>query len=177
MSEKWSKSESSTSTQIDEIKKISKMIADIKFGMFTTVSEDGSLHSRPMAAQEIDKDNCVWFLTSKDSGKVEAIAHDKQVNIAFGLPAKNDFLSLAGRAEVLVDKAKIKELWNPFYLAWFPKGVEDPDICLIKVEIASAEYWDSPNSKVVQVVGLAKAVLTGQQYKASHSEHARVKLN
>lgn len=177
MAEKWSKNESSVSTQVEDVKKIAKMIEDIKFGMFTTVSEDGSLHSRPMSAQEIDENNCVWFLTSKDSGKVEAIAHDKQVNIAFGSPAKNDFLSLAGRAEVLVDKAKIKELWNPFYLAWFPKGVDDPDICLIKVEIASAEYWDSPNSKIVQVVGLAKAVLTGQQYKASHSEHGRVKLN
>jgi hypothetical protein len=36
---------------------------------------------------------------------------------------------------------------------------------LIKVTASSAEYWDTPNSKVVQVVNLVKAKVTGERYE------------
>lgn len=175
MTDKWSQDEKAGDRKKD-IEKVNQLVDRIRFGMFTTLTEDGALHSRPMAAQELDENNSLWFLTSSQSGKVKAIAHDKQVNVAFGDPSKNEFLSLAGAAQVLVDKEKIKELWSPAYLAWFPKGVDDSDICLIRVDVETAEYWDSPSSKVVYLIGLAKAAITGQPYKASHDEHGRVRM-
>lgn len=175
MSDKWTQNENAGDCESD-IAKVNEMIEGIRFGMFTTLTEEGALHSRPMAAQELDANNALWFMTSSQSGKVKAIAHDKQVNVAFGSPSKNEFLSLAGTAQVLVDKEKIKELWSPAYLAWFPKGVDDPDICLIRVDVETAEYWDSPSSKVVYLIGLAKAAMTGQPYKAGPDENGRVRM-
>lgn len=176
MSDQWTKNETAVDCE-KGIEKVNELIEAIRFGMFTTLTEEGALHSRPMAAQELDENNSLWFLTSSQSGKVKAIAHDKQVNVAFSAPAKNDYLSLAGTAQVLIDKEKIKELWNPAYLAWFPKGVDDPNICLIRVDVNTAEYWDSPTSKVVYLIGLAKAAVTGQPYKAGPDEHGRVHLS
>jgi hypothetical protein len=47
--------------------------------------------------------------------------------------------------------------------AWFPQGVDDPQIALIRVHPVKGEYWDSPNSTVLHLYGYAKAALTGKQ--------------
>ena len=60
------------------------------------------------------------------------------------------------------DRSKIEELWNPLFKAWFPQGLEDPDLALLKVNVDKAEYWDSPSSKVVRLAGFLKAVATGK---------------
>jgi hypothetical protein len=60
------------------------------------------------------------------------------------------------------DRGKMEALWRPQYRAWFPDGLDDPDLGLLKVSIEAAEYWDSPSSPVVHLIGLARAVLTGE---------------
>lgn len=68
------------------------------------------------------------------------------------------------------DKARAKELWNPIYKAWFPDGLDDPNLALIRVDVDQAEYWDSPNSKVVQLAGFVKAIVTGQRAEGGENE-------
>jgi hypothetical protein len=68
----------------------------------------------------------------------------------------------------------MEELWNPMYKAWFPKGLEDPEIALLKIHVTEAEYWDPPNGKMVQLAGFVKAVATGKPYKAGEDEHAKI---
>ena len=46
--------------------------------------------------------------------------------------------------------------------AWFPKGIDDPDVALLKVAIDAAEYWDAPNSTMIHAYGYLKARLTGE---------------
>ena len=108
----------------------------------------------------------MWFFTGKSSGKVAEIQHDQHVNLSYADPGDNRYVSISGRAEVVDDKAKEKELWNPFIKAWFPKGLEDPELTLLKVKVEAAEYWDAPASTMVNLV-LAKAVLAGKSYPDS----------
>ena len=54
--------------------------------------------------------------------------------------------------------------------AWFPKGLDDPELALLKVTVEKAEYWDSPSSAVVHLVGLAKALVTGKHYRPGENE-------
>ncbi len=68
---------------------------------------------------------------------------------------------MSGRAEINRDKAKMKELWNPILKAWFPDGLDDPNLCLLKVNAEKAEYWDSSSGKLVQLAGFVKALVTG----------------
>jgi general stress protein 26 len=68
----------------------------------------------------------------------------------------------------------MEELWNPILKAWFPKGLDDPSICLLKVDVEQAEYWDSPSSTLVQVVGFVKAMVTGQ--RADGGENEKINL-
>ena len=160
----------------DATQKLKTLIKDIQFAMLTTRHADETLHSRPMAGVQFEDNGTIWFFTGKHSGKVHEIQEDQQVNLAYSEPSKSEYVSVSGRASLVEDKAKAAELWNPMYRAWFPKGLEDPELALLKVEIDTAEYWDSHSSKLVHLVGFAKAILTGQPYKAGPQEHNRVEM-
>ncbi|CAF1579989.1 unnamed protein product, partial [Rotaria sordida] len=67
------------------------------------------------------------------------------------------FVSVSGKAEFVDDKAKLKELWSSYLKVFFPQGLDDPDLILMKVTANYGEYWDSPSSKMVQLYSMAKA--------------------
>jgi general stress protein 26 len=81
---------------------------------------------------------------------------------------------MSGKAQTIRDRAKIEELWTPELTAWFPKGLDDPNIALLKVNVSQAEYWDSPNSTVVYLIGLAKAAVTGESYNPGDNEKVQL---
>ena len=144
-------------------KKIGELIKDVRICMMTTLAQDGSLDSRPMATQETDFDGTVWFLSRNESGKVHEIKDDAHVTLVYSDPKNHSFVSAKGKAQVSQDKAKIHELWNPMFKAWFPEGEDSPDIAVLKVDIHEADYWDaSSNSLVFGLKYLAKAVTGGK---------------
>ncbi|MGI8884197.1 MAG: pyridoxamine 5'-phosphate oxidase family protein [Pyrinomonadaceae bacterium] len=160
-------------TREESIEKLKGLIEDIDFAMLTTIA-GGHLRSRPMSTQEYEGDNLLWFFTSDQTHKVDEIEADNRVNLAYSKPDDNVYVSVSGRASVVKDKAKIEELWNPILKAWFPDGLDDPTLCLLKVTIEEAEYWDSPNSKLVQIAGFVKALVTGKA--ADGGEYGKVSL-
>ena len=148
--------------QTKDVEKIRSLIKAIDFCMLTTVDEAGKLHSRPMSVNgHVESNGDLWFFTSDKSHKVDEVAARPEVNVAFADPGHQNYVSMAGRAEVVKDRSKIKELWQPHLRAWFPDGPDQPDVALLKVHVDHAEYWDSPSSTVAHVVGLAKSLLTG----------------
>jgi len=160
--------------QAGAIAKLSEMIKDVRIAMLTTASHDGSLHSRPMATQQTEFDGDLWFFTQISSGKVEEIKDDQHVNVSYCDAGENSFVSIAGAASIVRDRAKIEELWHPLHKAWFPKGADDPEIALIKVRVEHAAYWDAPSGAMVQLAGFVKALATGQQFQPG--EHGKINL-
>jgi general stress protein 26 len=156
----------------EAIAKLGSLIQDMKVAMLTTVDDDGSLRSRPMATQQAGFDGTLWFFTRADSPKVEEIDHEHRVNVSYADAHKQQYVSVSGTARLVRDPAKNKELWNPAYKAWFPGGLDDPTLALLRVDVDKAEYWDTPSSAVVHIVGFVKAAVTGQSYKPG--EHAKV---
>jgi general stress protein 26 len=143
--------------------KLWELINDIKIAMFTTVADDGVLHSRPMVTQQADSGEAVlWFFTSIDSPKVADIYHQRQVGVAYASAKKHKYVSVAGRAYVVRDSLKIRELWKPEMALWFPEGLDDLYLALLRVEVDSAQFWDSPSGAMVRLVNLAKRKLTGK---------------
>lgn len=160
-------------TRQESIEKFKKLTESIDFCMLTTIN-GGQLRSRPMSTQEMDENGDLWFFTSDQTHKVDEIQADNRVNVAYAKPDDNTYVSVSGRGEISKDRQKIEELWNPILKAWFPKGLDDPSICLLKVSVEEAEYWDSPNSKIVQLAGFLKAIVTGESAKGG--EHGKVTL-
>ncbi len=160
-------------TREDSINKLGNLIKDVPVAMLTTI-DWGVLRSRPMQTQDVDFDGDLWFFTSSETHKTEEIEKDRRVNVSYSAPESNTYVSATGTAEIVSDRAKIEELWNPVYKAWFPKGLDDPNLVLLKVTVEQAEYWDSPSSAIVQITGLVKALVTGEG--ADGGEHGKVQL-
>jgi general stress protein 26 len=157
-----------TETKKETIETLKELIKDIKIAMLTTI-DSGVFRSRPMATQESEFDGDLWFFTSKQTHKVEEIEKDNRVNVSYSEPADNRYISLSGTAEVIDDRKKFEELWSPLYLDWFPKGLEDPNIILLKVTVEHAEYWDATSNTLVEAFGLLKALVTGE--RAAGGDH------
>jgi len=146
-----------------QMTRLAELIDESSIAMMTTAEPGGSLRSRPLATLQIDSDGRLWFFTSVSSPKVDEIARNRQVNLSYVDPERQDYVSISGTAEIVRDRAKMQELWTPWIEPWFPRGLDDPDLVLLRVTIESAEYWDAPESKVQRLYGLAKAMATGDR--------------
>jgi general stress protein 26 len=159
-----------------DVQKLGELIKGIRVAMLTTVDSEGCLHSRPMATQDAEFDGTLWFFTEADSLKIHELERDRHVNLSYANPDDSKYVSVSGTAAIVRDHAKVKELWSPIYKAWFPKGVDDPNIALLRVAVNKAEYWDSPSSAVVRLIGFAKAVVTGKRYGDEGTDHEKIEL-
>jgi general stress protein 26 len=157
------------------LQKVRDLIKDINFCMLTTLDDDGCLRSRPMSTNgRVEANGDLWFFIYASSHKVTEVNHHQQVNVSFAAPDKQCYVSLCGTAELVQDRAKMQELWQPELKAWFPQELEEPDIGLLKVTASNAEYWDAPASWIAKTVGFVKAATTGEPDDST--EHGRVDL-
>lgn len=156
------------------VAKLGDLIKDIRFAMLTTADDQGHLRSRPMTTQHREFDGDLWFFTGRSTPKVGDISHDQKVNVSYAAPDDDRYVSISGIAQIVEDREKMKEFWNPAYKVWFPDGVEDPDLVLVKVEVEEAEYWDAPSNAMVKLFGFVKALATGGEY--DQGENARIDL-
>jgi len=159
----------------ERVKKLGELIADIDFAMLTTAEEDGTLRSRPMSTQQVEFNGDLWFFTHARTPKVEEVERERHVNVSYAKPDAQRYVSVSGKAHLVRDPEKIKELWKPVLKAWFPKGLNDPDLALLKVSVEQAEYWDSPSSTMMHLIGFVKALATGQSYEPGENEKINLK--
>jgi general stress protein 26 len=138
------------------------LLKDIRVTMMTTIHEDGTLRSRPMATQDLEFDGVLWFFTLENAPKVGDVQEHPQVNLSYVKPDDERYVSISGTAQLVRDKQKIDELWKPFLKAWFPNGKDDPNLALLKVTVTVAEYWDGLSNKMVQLYYIAKSAATGK---------------
>jgi general stress protein 26 len=150
------------STSTKDFAQLKSLIEDIKVGMLTTADDDGTLRSRPLHTVGVDEDCTLWFFTSASSPKVsETRADGGRVNMSYANPAKHDYVSVSGTATLSRDRAKMKQMWSKWVEVFFPKGIDDPDLALLRVDVEKAEYWDAPGSGIGRLYGLTKALTTG----------------
>ncbi|MBV8858868.1 MAG: pyridoxamine 5'-phosphate oxidase family protein [Acidobacteria bacterium] len=163
-------------TQEEKLAKLREIIKAVDICMLTTVGERGELHSRPMSNnREVEFDGDLWFFTYGSSHKVDEVNLVSKVNASFADVDAQQYASVSGRAEVVRDRAKIEELWQPQLKAWFPEGKETPDIALLKVTAERAEYWDGSQSIFAHAVGLVSSLVQGEPAELGENEKLELK--
>ena len=146
-----------------DVSKLVEKIKDIRIAMMTTIENGQELHSRPMYTNVPDDDGTLWLFTEQDSSKVQEVKEDRHINLGYSKPEDNLYVAITGTAQVVSDRAKIKELWSEGLRAWFPNGSDDPNIALLKVTINRGEFWDTPNATLLRAYAYVKAVITGER--------------
>ena len=146
-------------TADNAVEKIREIAKDANICMFVTDLSRLPLAGRPMATQEVDEEGNIWFMSDRSSDKNKEIDNDNKVQLFYSHTSNYEYLSIFGRAEIVNDHSKIKELWTPMAKTWFKEGKDDPNISLIKVIPEDAYYWDTKNNKMVSLVKFAMGAI------------------
>ena len=147
-------------TQTDAIARLKELVEDIDFTMMTTQDAAGNLVSRPMSTRQMDENGAIWFFTAEDTKKVDEVEADHDIGLAYLDSKGMRFVSVAGRASVVHDTAKMKELYTPSLDIWFEDGLDTPGIALLKVTPVECEFWEPKHGKIVMAAGMLKALVT-----------------
>lgn len=146
-------------TETPDAQKITSLLEDFRFGMFTTIDGDKPV-ARPFTIQEVEDGGDLWFLVSKQSSAVQQLAADPRAGVA--LSSNDSWVSLTGTARVVDSQERVDRYWSPVVEAWFPDGKEDPSVTVLKFSADGGEYWDTPGSRVATAIAFVKAKVTGE---------------
>jgi general stress protein 26 len=162
MAKKAPASAKATASGKDDVKKLRKIIKGAPVAMLTTVANDGSLRSRPMATLKAPFDGYLWFFIRTGAPISGEIRENQHVNLSYSQPGDDRFVSVSGTASVSRDPARVKELWGRGMKEWFPQGKKDPDLAILRVRLEHAESWDPKTGAMVQMSGLKDAAIAGR---------------
>jgi general stress protein 26 len=167
-----------TLTDSEKRERLKELVENFDTAMLVTRNEDGGLRSRPLSIVRNDDDKGrFYFSTALDSPKVGELKTDPCVNIC--MQDKRRFVSVTGVARLVKDRALIDKLWSEAWKIWFPKGKDDPSLCILIVEPSEAAYWDASGLQgVTYLFEMAKAYIMGTKADSDGDEQhvARVKL-
>ncbi|CAN5506612.1 hypothetical protein BH10BAC3_BH10BAC3_07470 [soil metagenome] len=144
------------------LNKLKKMIESIGICMFITKINNVN-HVRPMATAKVEDNGNLWFFTKLSSLKIDELKSNSEVQLLYSHPGMDSYLDVIGYAFIETNRDKMKEFWSPLIKAWFPDGIDDPEICLLRVEVDSAYFWDSGTNKMVSFFKMIAAAVTGTQ--------------
>jgi general stress protein 26 len=124
-------------------------------------------HSEPLTAQ-LDRDqvDTLFFFVGKDN----RLAGGGAAMAQFVSKGHDFFACMSGTIRQDNDRAMIDKLWNKQVEAWFPEGKEDPNLALVRLDIDSAELWETD----ISLSGRLKMLVGGTITASESSSHAKV---
>ena len=149
-----------TMTQKDAATELKELVEDIDFTMLTTQDAGGNLVSRPMSTREMDENGDIWFFLADDSKKADEAEADTDVGLSYADAKGMRFVTVAGRASVVHDRAKMEQLYSPSLDIWFEDGLDTPGIALLRVTPVESQFWEPKHGKLVTAAAMLKSLVT-----------------
>ncbi|QLD12643.1 pyridoxamine 5'-phosphate oxidase family protein [Microbacterium oleivorans] len=147
---------------------LAELLPDFRFAMVTTADADGKLTARPLTVQEAEFDGDLWFVVDRESSVAAHVGERPGVGVA--LSTNDAWVSLAGEARIVDDRARLGHYWSSTLEAWFPDGPDDPRVTLLRIDAVSGEYWSSAGGRVATAIGLIKSKITGETYEGRNEK-------
>ena len=127
---------------------INNGISNIKFALLITRDADNLMQARALSAQVANHDGAVWFFSVTDSDAVADICQNPAVQLCYGDGVTKRFIASSGTATLSSDRQMMEQLWNPACAAVFPRGLADPLLILLRIEVQELDLWDADKSTV-----------------------------
>ena len=163
-------------TGADALEKLRELLANFPIATMVTVEQKGAITARPIGVvgDHAAFDGQLWFITDRRSRKVQAINGGAVTFLIFEDHDQGAYLHLTGRAHVVEDRARLETLYTPVQRTWFPEGLDDPHMTLIRFDADQGEFWDKHNGLLRLAAAFAKAIVTGSPGSSGNTGTARL---
>jgi general stress protein 26 len=142
------------------IEKLRELTGKCKVCMLGTFNEL-RVHFRPMAHVDVDDLGNLWFFTSIESEKTSQVNSNPNVYLTYSNEKESTYISVEGIASVSnINKDRMKELFTPMLRAWFPGGLDDPNLALMIVHPLEIDYWVNNENKVLTYIKMLSGAKT-----------------
>lgn len=154
------------------VEKLKELTSKCKVSMLGTF-EEMRVHFRPMAHVDVDDMGNLWFFTSMDSEKATQVNNNPNVYLTYACEGESTYLSVEGIASVSnINRDRMKELFSPMLRAWFPEGLDDPNLALMIVHPLEIDYWTNNENKVLTYFKMLSSAVTGARVQVG--EHGKL---
>ncbi|WP_207423364.1 pyridoxamine 5'-phosphate oxidase family protein [Desertivirga brevis] len=159
----------------ENIEKFRDMVDNLDIAILSTYNGT-EIKSRPMATTEVDNEGNIWFFTDEYSGKVDDVESEHKVSISYSDSTTSTYVVVNGSATVVTDRAKMEKLFNSTVKAFFPKGVVDPRLALLKIKPYDIEYWTNHHDEgMLRFMGILGSSPVADD-ELHHGEHGKINL-
>jgi general stress protein 26 len=143
--------------------KVRKLLSSFESAMLVTIAlEHGDVHARPLGllGKAADFDGTLWFFADTRSRKVQEIERDPRASLILQSDHDSRYLQLSGVARIEANRQKMEELYTARQRTWFPDGLADQHLTLIRFDAVHGSYWDSPGSVLQTLAAFTAAIVT-----------------
>ena len=138
------------------IEDISKRMAGIDIAILSTHTQGGQIANRPMSNNgDVTYDGTSYYFTFEQARTVADIQANPKVALGFtgqgGIFSDAIYVAVEGIAELIRDKTAFQDHWESDLDRWFEKGVDTPNLVLVKVKAVRIAYWDGEDEGEVGV--------------------------
>lgn len=127
--------------QQDVFEAIWKLRRESGCAYFSYVDEDGYPVTRAMLILEHGQMQTQYLSTNTSSGKIASIVKNPKASIYYCDPAGFQGALFVGDIEVCMDTATRELLWRDGFEKYYPKGVTDPDYCVLKLTVKHGSHY------------------------------------
>jgi len=132
----------------DVDKTIGDIIDKASVSIISSIDEEGFPNSKAMLPpRKKDGIKHIYFTTNTSSMRVKQYLSNPKACIYFFDNLFFKGVMLRGFMEVLDDNSTKKMIWNQGDEMYYPKGVSDPDYCVLKFTAKSGRYYDNFKSE------------------------------
>jgi general stress protein 26 len=132
----------------DTEKTIGNLIDHQKIAFIASIDENGIPNMKAMLSpRKREGLREFWFSTNTSSKRVSQYRENSNASIYFCDRRFFRGVMLKGKMEVLEDAEIKQEIWEFGDKMYYPKGVTDPDYCVLKFTAASGRYYTNFKSE------------------------------
>ncbi|MBO9518930.1 MAG: pyridoxamine 5'-phosphate oxidase family protein [Porphyrobacter sp.] len=142
-------------------------LADSPF-VFLQIDGDPQTAVPMMAQLDSAAQSTIWFFTSRRG----PLAQGGAATATFTGKAHDLFARFSGRLVEETDPARLELEWSPAVQAWFPGGKDDPNLLMLRMELATAEIWNLDYG----LINTAKMMLGYDIRETAAAQHVQTTL-
>jgi general stress protein 26 len=136
----------------DAGKTIGNLIDKASVSIISSIDEDGFPNTKAMLPPRKREDiKHIFFTTNTSSMRVKQYIDNPKACIYFFDKRFFKGVMLRGVMEVLKDSASKKMIWKAGDEMYYPKGVTDPDYCVLKFTAQNGRYYSNFKSENFEV--------------------------